>query len=129
MGTPTVLLSLLTHPRLPLPRLLILDSSDTSSLSAMLDIPTPMLLDTHTDLLPMPTELLSLLMSPLSMPLRLLMLPLEELSTPLESTVLLMPVLLPTPMVLLSQLSPLMLLPPVLSILLLLHLLKNHLVC
>merc|ERR1712228_784740 len=39
------------------------------------------------------------------------------------------PVLLPTPTVLLSQLSPLMLLPPVLSILLLLHLLKNQLVC
>merc|ERR1712083_106641 len=91
--------------------------------------PYPYALDTHTDLLPMPMELLSLLMSPLSMPPRLLMLLLEELSTPLESTVLLMPVLLPTPTVLLSQLSPLMLLPPVLSILLLLHLPKNHLVC
>merc|ERR1711892_155132 len=132
MGTPTELLSPLTHPRLPLPELLILDNLDMSSPLAMLDILMVhilMLLDTPMALLPTLTELLSLLMSPLSMLPRLPTLLLVESSTPLVFTVLLMLDLLPTPMVLLSPLSPLKLLLPVLLIWLPLLLHKNHLVC
>merc|ERR1712106_832867 len=121
----------LTHPRLPLPKLLILDNLDMSSQLAMLDIHMVhilMLLDTPMALLPMLTVLLSLLMSPLSMLPRLPMLLLVESSTLLVFTVLLMLDLLPTPTVLLSPLNLLMLLLPVLLIWPPLLLYKNHLV-
>merc|ERR1712106_1033244 len=97
--SPTEPLSPPTLPLLLLPELLTWDTLDMSSLSAMLD--------THTVLLPTLTELLSLLIPQQFMLPRLPMLLLEGLSTPLEFMVWLMPDLLPTPTVLLSQLSPL----------------------
>merc|ERR1711956_189266 len=104
-----------------------------SSPLAMLDIlmlPTLMPLDTHMVLLPTLTELLSLLMSQLSMLPRLTLLPVVS-STPSEFTVMPTDMLdsLPTPTVLLSQLSPMRLLLPVLPILLPLLPHKNYLVC
>merc|ERR1712106_1275328 len=105
-----------------------------SSPLAMLDIlmlPTLMPLDTHMVLLPTLTELLSLLMSQLSMLARLLTLLPVVSSTPSEFTVMPTDMLdsLPPPTVLLSQLSPMRLLLPVLPILLPLLPHKNHLVC
>merc|ERR1712106_24433 len=119
--SPTELLSPLTLPLLLLPELLTWDTLDTwdiSFLSAMLD--------THTDLLPTLTELLSLLIPLQFMLPRLPMLLLVELSTQLEFMVWLMLALLPTPTVLLSQLSQLRLLLPVLPILLPMLPHKNH---